>query len=83
MSTTASNPAGLNNNTNTNTNTTNTTNNNHATTAAATTTSAAINPFVCNVCHKTYGRTDHLARHFRSRKLTTPPPPLPSAANSG
>lgn len=27
------------------------------------------NPFVCNICHKTYGRIDHLARHFRSRKL--------------
>lgn len=26
------------------------------------------NPFVCNLCQKTYGRIDHLARHFRSRK---------------
>lgn len=30
----------------------------------------ANNPFVCNVCQKTYGRIDHLARHFRSRKCS-------------
>lgn len=27
-------------------------------------------PFKCNVCQRTYARIDHLARHFRSRKVT-------------
>lgn len=31
------------------------------------------NPFVCNVCQKTYGRIDHLARHFRSREYPVTP----------
>ncbi|CAK4034861.1 Early growth response 1 [Lecanosticta acicola] len=30
------------------------------------------NPFVCNVCQKTYGRIDHLARHFRSHTNEKP-----------
>lgn len=25
------------------------------------------NPFLCNVCRKSYSRIDHLARHYRSR----------------
>lgn len=27
------------------------------------------NPFVCNICKKSYSRIDHLARHYRSREL--------------
>ncbi|KXT01826.1 hypothetical protein AC578_1994 [Pseudocercospora eumusae] len=30
------------------------------------------NPFVCNICRKTYGRIDHLARHFRSHTNEKP-----------
>lgn len=30
------------------------------------------NPFVCNLCKKTYSRLDHLGRHYRSRDLTPP-----------
>ncbi|USW57029.1 hypothetical protein Slin15195_G103480 [Septoria linicola] len=30
------------------------------------------NPFVCNICQKTYGRIDHLARHFRSHTNEKP-----------
>ena len=31
------------------------------------------NPFVCNICKKSYTRVDHLARHHRSRKQMTAP----------
>ncbi|GIZ41490.1 hypothetical protein CKM354_000479300 [Cercospora kikuchii] len=34
--------------------------------------SNAGNPFVCNICRKTYGRIDHLARHFRSHTNEKP-----------
>lgn len=28
-------------------------------------------PFACNVCKRSYSRVDHLARHHRSRRLST------------
>jgi len=31
------------------------------------------NPFVCNICKKSYSRIDHLARHYRSRELALSP----------
>ena len=32
-------------------------------------------PFSCNICRKSYTRIDHLARHYRSRKLQQPQRP--------
>lgn len=34
------------------------------------------NPFVCNVCKRSYSRIDHLARHYRSREVALSQSPV-------